>query len=214
MFIFKPTLWALVVFTFIQSATAQRSILEGQQATLFKYSFTLTDEFQRHLSDLAKDNEPVVEIFMHKTYERIKSTIQDCTGLIILPKETLAGKVPFNIYDYPAATRKKALQNGDTPFYIKISVEMSARETVDEETSYQKRKIKAYCGIKVTFYNEQGKKLHSAKGKAKGNRWIVLDRKALYGFIPMNGPSVKDEQQTLISVLEEALENLKMQLPK
>ncbi len=88
---------------------------------------------------------------------------------------------------------------------------------IDEEVSvnsgtYEKRKIKAHIAIKATFYDNQGKSYFVADGKAKGDRWIVLDQISLFGFVSLEGQTVVDEQATLLSVLDEAIEDLKTNL--
>ncbi|GEM_PF-4555528 len=217
----------LIIAGIANTASAQKSSLDGKEATLHNFMFALTDEFQLYLEDLARENmqdeistekDPVAELFMHKSYNRIEAAIEEKTGLNILPKETLEGKVLYDIYGYPFGSKKKAAKKGSTPYYLKLNVQMSARDMIDEEVgvnsrSYEKRKIKAHVAIKATFYDEKGKVFFKSEGKAKGDRWIVLDRVSLFGFIAIDGQTVVDEQATLLSVLDEAIADLKTKLP-
>lgn len=217
----------LMAMSFFSTASAQNSKFNNQEATLHNFMFVLTDEFQLHLEDLARENlsdhieigkDPVAELFMHESYNRIEAAIEAKTGLEILPKETLEGKVAYDIYDYPAGNKKKAAKRGNTPFYLKLYIQMSARDIIDNEvavskTDYKKRKIKPHVLIKATLFDKDAKEVFKSTGKAKGDRWIVLDRTSLWGFITFDGQTVVDEQETLLSVLDEAIEDLKKNLP-
>lgn len=217
----------LATTSLINTSIAQKSALDGKEVTLHNFAFALTDEFQLSLEDLIKENgfdaitadkDPVAELFMHKSYDRIEAAIEAKTGVDILPKATLEGKVTYDIYGYPFGNKKKAAKKGSTPYYLKLRIQMSARDMIDDEvgvnkSSYEKRKIKAHVSIKATFYDEKGKEFFKSEGKAKGDRWIVLDQVSLFGFISIDGQTVVDEQATLLSVLDEAIEDLKTKLP-
>ena len=223
---FRYIFSAFVFLAFTSSLKAQKSALDGKQATLHNYSFAITDEYQMFL-DLMTDEDrdliigeedPVERLFTDKSYERIKAAIEDKTGLGILPKETLEGKVVYDIYGYPAGGSKKAAKRGNTPYYLKLNVQMTARDIIDEElgvndVDFQKRRIKPFVFIKATFFDERGKKLFQSEGKAKGDRWIKLDQTALFGLIALEGQNIVDEQETLLSVLDEAIADLLTKLP-
>lgn len=216
----------MALVSLADTSFAQKNNEDSEKVTLHNYMFAITDEFQLYLEDLAEDNvepvsgekDPVAELFMHKSYEQIEAAIEAKTDLDILPKETLEGKVLYDIYGYPFATKKKAVKKGNTPYYMKLYVQMSARDMIDEEidvndNSYKKRKIKAHVIIKATVFDDKCKVVSKIKGTAKGDRWIVLDRASLFGFIYIEGQTVVDEQSTLLSVLDEAIEDLKTKLP-
>lgn len=220
-------LLVLISISLVKLSIAQKRAFHGKEITLHNFMFAITDEFQPYREYLEENNssdafsaekDPVAELFMHKSYERIKAAIEQKTGLKILPVETLKGKVAYDIYDYPFGGKKKAAKKGNTPYYLKLNIQMSARDMINEEvginsSSFEKRKIKAHVAIKATIYNNFGKEFYVAKGKAKGDRWIVLDQMSLAGFIFIEGKNVVDEQATLLSVLDEAIEDLKANFP-
>lgn len=225
----RLSLIILITVSLINTSRAQKSALDGKKATLHNYMFALADEFQLHLKNLSPeefqdvtmsgDADPIQELFMRKSYETIEATIEQKTGLDILPKETLEGKVMYDIYGYPSGSRKKAAKRGNTPYYLKLNVQMTPRDMVDEElgvnsTSFEERRIKAFVFIKAIFYDEKGKKLFESIGRAKGDKWIALDQVSLFnGFVSIEGQNIEDEKATLFSILDEAINDLLTKLP-
>ena len=219
---FKTAFFAFLLTSFSLFASAQTGALKGKKATLHNYMFAIDESFQMNLEDLLEedpvthlpDYNEVEALFKGKTYERIEAAIESHTGLEILPVDALQGKVLYDVYDFPAGSRKKAAKAGDTPYYLKLNVQMMPRDVAQDElevnsTSMEKRRIKPIITIKATMANKKGKSLYTVTGKAKGDRWITLEQVSLWGFIHIEGQDIIDEENTLMSVLDEAIEDLK-----
>lgn len=223
---YKIILLFFIITSFIYSASAQDTRFIDKEITLHNYSFGLDDEFQLYIQDIIENNldeteywtqeEPINSLFMDKTYNRIEISLEEYLNVNILPKEALEGKVIYDTRGYPCGNKRKAAQKGTTPYYLKLDVQMTARDMITDEleineVNYKKKKIKAHVVINATLYDKEGKVALKLKGKAKGDRWIVLDRVALFGFMNLEGQDIIDEQATLLSVLDEAIDDLQKQ---
>ena len=157
-------------------AYAQNSAFAGKQVTLHNHTLSISEEFQLQLADLVEDflerdimdeRDPLKQKLIDPCYARVKAGIEAKTAMTILPKETLEGKVTYDAYGYPAGTRQKAAKVGSTPYYLKLDIQITARDILENSltvngSGHKGKKIKAHVAINSTLFDNNGKRCASS----------------------------------------------------
>jgi len=208
----------------IHTAIAQPYDLKGKQATPYHYAFTLVDEFEMCVVDLLKDTkeyvEPIdkeetIEYFMRLMYQKVTKALAEKTGLDILPKETLQGKIIY-LNGYPFGTKKMAAQKGTTPYYLNISVRLLAITNTNESRQEQQRntktKVQPSIHILTTLMSQNDQTVFRTAGEAYED-WIILDperSEVEQRLITSDGQKIEN---VVLPLIDKAIENLKRKLP-
>lgn len=222
---YKHLLLAILFLGSTNVAEAQKSALKDKKVALYNYMFALSDEFQFYIEDAVAEDpvsamdieDSVSNFFMHEVYNRIEPELASFFECKVLPVDTLEGKLLYDVRGYPAGGKKKAAQSKIAPYYLRLSVQITPRDMIDEELSVngvavQQRKIKPHIFIKLIVIDGEGETIIKSKGKSKGDKWVVLDRLTLGGFISVDGEVVEEQQDTLLSALQEAILDLKLNM--
>lgn len=228
----KLVSFAAAALIFASPATAQTGPLKGKDATVYNYNLTIADDLSIRareilnndgsIADLSTEKDPVVEVFVHKTYDKVIAAIGEQTGLNILPKDALTGKYLKDIYGYPAAGKKKAVKIGKTPYFLKVAVQITPRDIVSEEISVNgskmiREKVKVHVFIKTLLLDKDGKTVFKTTGKAKADSWVYLEHISLFnGFLTIDNEVIEEGENanTMMAALDEAIDDLKTNLPE
>lgn len=225
---FASILVVLVLLTLPSIIHAQNSTFAGKQVTLYNHSLIVSDAFQLQLEDLVEDlfssdamdeRDPMKKKLIDPIYTRVKTAFEAKTAMQILPKETLEGKVNYDAYDYPVGSRKKAVKVGSTPYYLKLDIQITAPETLSNSLTVNgnglnEQQIKAHVAINTTLFDNNGKVVFKANGKAKSQDWIVINEASLFGgFMEIDMNNFEEQENSLMTVLDAAIEDMKTKLP-
>lgn len=220
----KHTLIAIIALAAVKTAGAQGKALHNQQVTLHHYMFSLDSDLLGY-NPACEDPmdldwigaNPVEEMLRHTAYDGIHAAVTEATGAEIMPVEALEGKVMYDIYGYPMGGKKKAARRGNTPYYMKLIVNVTARDIITDEfcvdgVTYQRRRIRPHVSVAATFYNDQARPVFKVKGRAKSRDWIFQEQAGLVGIVAVNAYHGVDHEEPLVTVLDAAIEDLKRQL--
>lgn len=78
---------------------------------------------------------------------------------------------------YPAGNKKRIAKVGNTPYYMKLDAQMTARDMITDnltvnDLDYKRKKIKAHVVINATFFDDRGKQVLKTKGMSKSDEWL------------------------------------------
>ena len=220
----KKLILTTVSLVFLTTSFAQDDSTKVNEIMPYNITFTIAEEFQLYFKDLTEANDflnedSISEIFAQESYRQVKESIEKKTNCIILPVETLSGRVSYNDFGFPIGNRKKAVRKSNAPYYLKLNITLNSRNVIDDnaslddKNSYKKRKMKAQIVIKAKFYDNVGEEVFKSEGKAKGTEWIVTDELKIFGNLTIKGNQQQVNHFQIFEVLEGAIIGLEKTLP-
>ncbi len=150
-------------------------------------------------------------------WDMIKQKLTSDVGMIILPIDAYGNKFNYDSYGFPDVSINKALQKGNSKFYIKVDIEILpefeskyfAKNPTDSTTQLVQlasNEIKPKVTIKMTIFNDKGIIPDAnCKGEATTTELITLSEKFFDGFVNSN---IATPHESLYKLVDKAINEL------
>lgn len=150
-------------------------------------------------------------------WDIIKQQLTNDVGMIILPLDAYGNKFSYDQYGFPNTSINRALQKGNSRFYISIEVDISpefsskyitktSADTSPQVIQLANNEIKPRVIIKMNIYNDKGIiPVANTKGEALESKIITLNDKYFDGFVNTN---INSPYETLYKLVNQAVKEL------
>lgn len=150
-------------------------------------------------------------------WDIIKQQLTNDVGMIILPLDAYGEKFSYDQYGFPNTSINRALQKGNSKFYISIDVDISPEfsskyitktwaDTSPQVIQLATNEIKPRVSIKMNIFNDKGIiPVANPKGEATETKVITLSEKYLDGFV---NPNFNAPHETLYKLVNQAVKEL------
>ncbi len=220
---YTSVLLAITLFFFSTQVFAQK--YRNKEVGLIYFKVNIDPGYHAKFSEYAHlFREPVKpqqdRIVGHLTadiWDIIKQQLTNDVGMIILPLDAYGDKFSYDHYGFPNVTINRALQKGNSKFYISIDVEIgpefmskyvtkTSSDTSPQVIQLAPNEIKPKITIKLNIYNEKGIiPVANTKGEAIESKVITLNDKYFDGFV---NPNINSPNETLYKLVNQAVKEL------
>lgn len=150
-------------------------------------------------------------------WDIIKQQLTNDIGMIILPIDAYGEKFSYDQYGFPNTSINRALQKGNSKFYISIDVEIgpefmskyvtkTSSDSTPQVIQLAPNEIKPRITIKMNIYNDKGIiPVANTKGEAIESKVVTLNDKYFDGFVNTN---LNSPNETLYKLVNQAVKEL------
>ncbi|MEM8887660.1 MAG: hypothetical protein AAGD28_06705 [Bacteroidota bacterium] len=223
----KFTRILLPVFILLSLNLSAQSSKKADVA-LYQYRIHLSDEFQEELLTIqdvadvirdARDGEPhFIDYILEPYFHDLQESLEEDTELSLLPYESFAHRNP-----YRQVSKKRAIKSVKADYYAKMDLIIrSGFLSTDDRAQIgpwekQVKRIRPVVVIKLSLFNEDGKKVKKFKTKLRSNERVVLTQETLAGWFRLNeGRDLDDDHNlnVLDRVVYDAIDDLVAQVDR
>ncbi len=220
---FIPVLLTTVFFILNNQAFAQK--YRNKEVALIYFKVNIDPGYHAKFSEYAHlFREPVKpqqdRVIGHLTadiWDIVKQRLTEDVGMNILPLDAYGDKFSYDHYGFPNTSINRALQKGNSKFYISIDVDISpefsskyitktSADTSPQVIQLATNEIKPRVIIKMNIYNDKGIiPVANTKGEAMETKVITLSEKYFDGFV---NPNINAPYETLYKLVNQAVKEL------
>ncbi|HAN18185.1 MAG: hypothetical protein A2X13_07620 [Bacteroidetes bacterium GWC2_33_15] len=183
-----------------------------KQFSLVNYDLKISDEFRAEISGLdsyinsikvynEQKNDKLKSVLVHTIYFTIKEELEKQLKIDILPANTFLNKVKYDDFGYPLSNIREAMRKGDSPYYIKIAVNIESITNKQKELNPEMfndisfSPIVPQITIEIDIYSKEGIiALDHWVGIASSGNPLPINEYLLKGF---------DNKEMIINTTEE-----------
>lgn len=216
-------LLTLTFFSFNTNLFAQK--YRNKEVTLIYFKLNIDPSYHAKFSEYSHlFREPVKpqqdRIVGHLTadiWDMVKQRLTEDVGMNILPLDAYGDKFSYDHYGFPNVSINRALQKGNSKFYISIDVEIgpefyskyvtkTTSDTSPQVIQLSTNEIKPRVLIRMNIFNDKGIiPIANTKGEAVEKKVIELNEKYFDGFV---NPNQNAPYETLYKLVNQAVKEL------
>lgn len=172
----KKLIFVIAALLLIQStdANAQRKKFYKREVALISYNLDIDEGYKQKFESFAgefrqlKNNElsPIANQIYYSTWDLIKQTLESQTGMFILPIDAYGKKFSYNDYGFPNTSASKAINKGESKYYLKIDLSIKPELETIQTTVLSKpdstkvalgpNQIQPIVKIEITIFSDKG----------------------------------------------------------
>ncbi len=213
-------------FFFSLNLSAQSS--KNADVALYHYQIHLSDEFQEELLTVqdvadvirdARDGEPhFIDYILEPYFHDLQESLEEDTELSLLPYESFAHRNP-----YRRVSKRRAIKSVEADYYAKMDLFIRPAFLSTEDRARigpwekQVKRIRPVVVIKLTLFDEDGKKVEKFKTKIRSKERVILTQETLAGWLRLDeGHDLDDDHNlnVLDRVVYDAIDDLVAQVDR
>ncbi len=163
-----------VVGRFSLSIEPELGDYEGVQTTNLLWKIISAIDLITKVGEMLKfERDPAWKAEVDKIYAMCTAAIEERTGMHILPKETLQGKVKYDAFGYPRGEPAVLAGTGKYPSVLGLSLDVTFLKTTLSYAPWKMSTVRPQLILKLQLFDHSGKILwlDTVKAKAK-QEWI------------------------------------------
>ncbi|MEL6255098.1 MAG: hypothetical protein AAFR87_24025 [Bacteroidota bacterium] len=195
---------------------------------LYHYQIHLSDEFQEELFTIqdvadvitdAREGEPYfLDYILEPYFHDLQESLEEGTELSLLPFESFAHRNP-----YRRVSKRRAIKSVEADYYAKMDLFIRpAFLSTDDRAQIgpwekQVKRIRPVVVIKLTLFDDDGKKVEKFKTKIRSNERVILTQETLAGWFRIDEGHDLDDRHNLNvldRVVYDAIDDLVVQVDR
>lgn len=201
---------------------------KNADVALYHYQIHLSDEFQEELLTVqdvvevirdARDGEPhFIDYILEPYFHDLQESLEEDTELSLLPYESFAHRNP-----YRRVGKKRAIKSVEADYYAKMDLFIRPAFLSSENRAQigpwekQVKRIRPVVVIKLSLFDEEGKKVKKFKTKIRSHERVILTQETLAGWFRLDeGHDLDDDHNlnVLDRVVYDAIDDLVSQVDR
>lgn len=219
----KVALILLIGLVFVESGFAQK--YRKKEVSLIALKLNINNDYRTKIDAFSSYfNEPqnkkanrVDNQLIYSAWDIIGEKLRNEVGMIILPLDAYGKKFTYDEYGFPDVGISKALNKGQSRYYMKIDIELgpevsakyitkSQPDSANQIIHLKDDEIKPKVTINLTIYSDKGIiPVANCIGEATADKIISIDKSFFDGII---NSTDNQDKTTLLNLMKEASRKL------
>ncbi len=213
----------LIGILFSENTSAQRFRKKETSLISFKLNInadyrTKVDAYSGYFNDPKNKNASRVDNqILYTAWDLISEKLKNEVGMILLPLDAYGNKFTYDNYGFPDVGINKALNKGQSKYYIKVDIELgpelsakyvtkSQPDSANQIIHLKGDEIKPKLTIYLTIYSDKGIiPVANCIGEATTEEIIAMDKSFFDGII---NNDVDPSKNTLYNLIEKTSKKL------
>lgn len=206
---------SLLTFSFLFLFSTFGQKYAKNQFTCFSYKVEIEDrvlqEFQKIESKInyntAKNQTKVEAMLVHGLYNLATTVLADSLSIFILPPNSFANDIKYNVYGYPEINIQKALRLSDSKYFLKIFATIDNNIFDLNGKKLPATDFKPQITLKIDIYNKYGYlPIQTSESKASAIQPITFSQGFFAGLNFIDESVTKEPgQETLKDIFTRAI---------
>ncbi|HPF93424.1 MAG TPA: hypothetical protein PLV65_05795 [Tenuifilaceae bacterium] len=202
----------------------------NKQLALISYEYNIHQNIKPQFDEFAylfpepkeKKADKTTGLLKEKTWYLLKERLEEGTGMYILPLNAHGNDFKYDAYGFPEMNINRAIRKGNSKYYIKIDVTISAystkaetgygsktsKDSIENEDNISENAIIPEITIEVTTYSNEGIiPMQKVTGKAIADEPWEISVKTFDGL--KKGETLKlNDPHNIMGLINSAITNL------
>ena len=221
----KIIILSTILLSILISENALAQKYRKKEVSVISFKLNINNDYRGKIDAFSSYfNEPknknanrVDNLIIYTAWDLISEKLRNEVGMIILPLDAYGNKFSYDVYGFPDVGINKALNKGQSKYYIKIDVEIgpevsakyitkSQPDSANQIIQLKDDEFKPKVTVNMTIYSDKGIiPVANCIGEANAERVLTIDKSFFDGII---NSDENTDKSTLFNLLKEASRKL------